>query len=100
VVCADCVEAAVDVDLACVDAIVSDIVLPDGMGTDLLRQLKHARDVPAIAFSGLTKTADIERAKQAGFDLYLTKPVDFPRLLAALESMLGSTAPGQASPPS
>jgi CheY-like chemotaxis protein len=99
VVSADCVEAAVDVDLARIDAIVSDIALPDGMGTDLLRQLKQARDVPAIAFSALTKSADIEKAKQAGFDLYLTKPVDFPRLLAALGTMLGATALEAASPP-
>jgi CheY-like chemotaxis protein len=54
VVSADSIEAAVDVDLARVDAIVSDIRLPDGLGTDLLRQLKRERDVPAIAFSGLT----------------------------------------------
>jgi CheY-like chemotaxis protein len=99
VVSADCVEAAVDVDLARVDAIVSDILLPDGLGTDLLRQLKQARDVPAIAFSGLTKSADIERAKQAGFDLYLTKPVDFPRLLAALGTMLGTAASQTTSRP-
>jgi len=98
VVSADCVEAAVDVDLARVDAIVSDIVLPDGMGTDLLRRLKQARDVPAIAFSGLTKSADFEKAKQAGFDLYLTKPVDFPRLLTALGTMLDPVLPQTTSP--
>jgi CheY-like chemotaxis protein/PAS domain-containing protein len=100
VLSADCVEAAVDVDLARVDAIVSDIVLPDGMGTDLLRQLKRARDVPAIAFSGLTKSADVERAHQAGFDLYLTKPVDFPRLLAALGTMLAGAPKGACPHPS
>ncbi len=99
VVPADCVEAAVDVDLAHVDAIVSDILLPDGLGTDLLRRLKQERELPAIAFSGLTKSADIERAKQAGFDLYLTKPIDFPRLLAALGTMLGTALPEAASPP-
>jgi CheY-like chemotaxis protein len=99
VVSADCVEAAVDMDLARVDAIVSDIVLPDGLGTDLLRQLKQARDVPAIAFSGLTKRADVEKAQQAGFDLYLTKPVDFSRLLAALGTMLGDAPPEAASHP-
>jgi CheY-like chemotaxis protein len=88
VVAADSVQAAVGVDLAQVDAIVSDIVLPDGKGTDLVRQLKRARPVPAIAFSGLARSADIESAKQAGFDLYFTKPVDFPGLLAALGTML------------
>ena len=90
VVAADSVEAAVDVDLTHVDAVVSDILLPDGLGTDLLRQLRRARDLPAIAFSGLTKSSDLERAKQAGFDLFLSKPVDFPRLLTALSSLLAA----------
>ena len=90
VVAADSVGAAVEVDLTRVDAIVSDIVLPDGMGTDLLRRLKRERDVPAIAFSGRSKQADIERAKEAGFDLFLAKPVDFPQLLTALGALLAS----------
>ncbi len=88
VVSADSFEAAVDVDLDRVDAIVSDIRLPDGLGTDLLRQLKRGRDVPAIAFSGLTTKSDVERATEAGFDLFMAKPVDFPRLLTALGALL------------
>ena len=90
VVAADSFEAAVDVDLTHVDAVVSDILLPDGLGTDLLRQLRLARDLPAIAFSGLTKSSDLERVKAAGFDLFLSKPVDFPRLLTALSTLLAA----------
>lgn len=97
VVAADSFEAAVDVDLKRVDAIVSDIRLPDGLGTDLLRQLKCRRDVPAIAFSGLTTTSDVDRAKDAGFDLFMTKPVDFPRLLTALGALLQTQPPQAAS---
>lgn len=93
VVSADSFEAAVNVDLKRVDAIVSDIRLPDGLGTDLLRQLKRKRDVPAIAFSGHTATSDAERAKDAGFDLFMTKPVDFPRLLTALGALLLTRPP-------
>lgn len=93
VVYADSVQAAVRVDLSHVDAILSDISLPDGKGTDLLRRLKLAREVPAIAFSGLARSSDIELARQAGFDAYLTKPVDFPKLMSALGGMLKRTAP-------
>lgn len=92
VVPADCVETAAQIDPTHVDAIVSDIMLPDGTATDLLRRVKQVRELPAIAFSGLAKTADIERARRAGFDLYLTKPVDFPQLLAALGTMLAADA--------
>jgi len=88
VVSADSVGSAVSVDLEGVDAIVSDIRLPDGLGTDLVRQLKRERDVPAIAFSGLASSSDVERAKQAGFDLFLSKPVDFTRLLTELATLL------------
>lgn len=97
VVSADSFEAAVDVDLKRVDAIVSDIRLPDGLGTDLLRQLKRKRDVPAIAFSGLTTASDVDRAKDAGFDLFMTKPVDFSRLLSALGALL-ETQPLRTAP--
>ncbi len=93
VVSADSLETAVDVDLARVDAIVSDIRLPDGSGNDLLRQLRRARNVPAIAFSGLAAHADIENSKRAGFDDYFPKPVDFPRLLASLATLLAPRPP-------
>jgi two-component system CheB/CheR fusion protein len=98
VVAADSVGAAVDVDLARVDALVSDILLPDGLGTDLLRQLRRERALPAIAFSGLSQRSDLERAKDAGFDLFLSKPVDFPRLLTALGSLLAAPAPNAFAP--
>lgn len=96
VVCADSVQSAVRVDLSHVDAIVSDILLPDGKGTDLLRRLRLECQVPAIAFSGLARRSDIESARQAGFDAYLTKRVDFPRLMSALGGMLEQAAPASA----
>jgi CheY-like chemotaxis protein len=98
VVSADSVGSAVNVDLEGVDAIVSDIRLPDGLGTDLVRQLKRERDVPAIAFSGLASSSDVERAKQAGFDLFLSKPVDFTRLLTELATLLETRTARTAAP--
>jgi CheY-like chemotaxis protein len=69
-----------------VDAIISDIALPDGSGLDLLRQLPRGTDQPAIALSGQAMPADV--TKQAGFDLHLTKPIDFSRLAEALDALL------------
>jgi CheY-like chemotaxis protein len=37
--------------------------------------------------------ADIRRARQAGFDLYLTKPIDVPRLLAEIDAALDTGVP-------
>lgn len=72
-----------------VDVLVSDIGLPDGSGCDLLRQLRARAPaavpaLPAIALSGLDRVADVERAREAGFDEYLAKPVAIAQLVEAL----------------
>ena len=85
---ASCAEA-LKVDLKNVDAIVSDLGLPDGSGLELLPKLRETRDVPALALSGYGRTEDIQAARLAGFERHLTKPVDFPQLIAALNSLLG-----------
>jgi two-component system CheB/CheR fusion protein len=75
-----------------VDAVVSDIGLPDMNGYELIRRIKaDARwaDVRAIALTGHTREVDIQDARDAGFDVHLAKPLDFQQLLAAL----GDSAP-------
>jgi CheY-like chemotaxis protein len=71
-----------------IDVLVSDIGLPDGNGYDLLRQLRANRHdgdlLPAIALSGRDRAADVERARAAGFDEYLGKPVGIDQLVDAL----------------
>jgi CheY-like chemotaxis protein len=83
-------KAAVSADLSCVEVVVSDIVLPDGLGTDLLRQLKQRHDVTAVAFSALTKPSDVAAAIRAGFELFFRKPGDLTLLLKALRSLLAT----------
>lgn len=65
--------------------VLSDIGLPDIDGYTLAEQIRR-RETPIsrpllVAVSGYGRDADRARAKQAGFDLYLTKPVD-SRVLA------------------
>jgi CheY-like chemotaxis protein/anti-sigma regulatory factor (Ser/Thr protein kinase) len=88
VVLANSIERALTVDLNEVDAIVSDIGLPDGSGTELLARLDRTQDLPAIALSGYGMVSDIEASRAAGFDLHLTKPVDFETLVQALHGLL------------
>jgi PAS domain S-box-containing protein len=64
------------------DVLVSDVGLPDGSGMDVVR---HARQqlrlgVPAIAITGYGMDEDIARARNAGFDVHLTKPVNLLQL--------------------
>src|SRR5205814_6057738 len=72
------VGSALATDMGRVDLIVSDIGLPDGTGLDLMRELQaNGRRRPAIAISGFGRESDVRASKEAGFDLHLTKPIDF-----------------------
>ena len=65
-----------------------DIDLPGMDGIELCRQLKAAqatRDLPLIALSANAMESDVRHALQAGFVLYLTKPLQVARLLAELD---------------
>lgn len=71
-----------------VDAIISDLGLPDGRGTELIRQVLRIRPVPAIALSGYGMESDIKESLDAGFTRHLTKPVDMEKLEKALSSIM------------
>lgn len=68
-------------------AAVIDIGLPgmDGyqLATEIRRRLA-GKPMRLIAFTGYGGTDDIARARVAGFDAHLVKPVEIDRLLAAL----------------
>src|SRR6266699_382785 len=66
------------------DVVLCDIALPDGNGYDVIAEAKRRRPVKAVALTGFGTNDDVERAKEAGFDFHLTKPVDFHELRAVL----------------
>ena len=72
-----------------------DIQLPDFDGFEVLRRLRQqeARDgrapVPVVAVSANAMPADRDKAMRAGFADYITKPIDLPLLLAAVDRLLG-----------
>ena len=73
------------------DLILLDIQLPGIDGFEVLRRLRAdaaTRDIPVIAVSANAMPADIERGRLAGFDDYLTKPIDQQVLVAALHRAL------------
>ena len=73
------------------DLIISDLGLPDGSGYDLMNQVRpqFLTPVPAIALSGYGAEADIRRSRESGFAEHITKPVDFGRLLRAIDQVTG-----------
>jgi signal transduction histidine kinase len=73
------------------DVLVSDIGMPDIDGYDLVRRVRGHSDpqvagIAAIALSAFTLPQDVERAREAGFDSHIPKPIDTRVLLEAVRS--------------
>ena len=76
--------------------ILMDLSLPELDGWEATRRLKSSpetRTIPVIALSAHAMTGDRDRALAAGCDEYDSKPVDLPRLLEKIETLLGGSAP-------
>jgi CheY-like chemotaxis protein len=75
--------------------IVMDMSLPVLDGWEATRQLKAApatRAIPIIALTAHAMAGDRERAQEAGADDFDTKPVELPRLLEKIETLLARRA--------
>ena len=73
------------------DLVLMDMSLPEMDGWEVTRRLRsdpRARSLPIIALTAHAMAGDREKAIEAGCDEYDSKPVDFPRLLAKIESLL------------
>jgi DNA-binding response OmpR family regulator len=64
-------------------------MLPDGLGLDLLRELREAGNkTPIIMLTAWNKDSDVVRGLRAGANDYLSKPFDYNVLYARIETML------------
>jgi two-component system cell cycle response regulator DivK len=73
------------------DLILMDVNLPGVDGWEATRRLKAeaaTRDIPVVALTAHAMERDRERAREAGCDGYESKPVDFPRLMSKMETLL------------
>jgi two-component system, cell cycle response regulator DivK len=72
------------------DLILMDISLPIFDGYEATRQIRSTlKDTPIIGLSAHAMNGDVVRAKEAGCNDYLTKPVDEDILLKKLKEYLG-----------
>lgn len=72
------------------DCLVVDIHMPDVSGLDLHRHLRGSdRFVPTIVITAFDDAVIRARCMGAGVDAYLTKPIDGPTLIAALNAAIG-----------
>jgi CheY-like chemotaxis protein len=73
------------------DLILMDVNLPGVDGLEATRRLKAeaaTRDIPVVALTAHAMERDRDRAREAGCDGYESKPVDFPRLMSKMETLL------------
>jgi two-component system, cell cycle response regulator DivK len=67
--------------------VLMDIRLPDMDGVEALRRLRvdeRTASIPVLAVTAQAMKGDGKRFREAGFDGYLSKPVDIDELLASI----------------
>jgi two-component system KDP operon response regulator KdpE len=75
------------------EAVILDLVLPDGTGTEVCRELRKSSSAAVIVLSVVGEEKEKVAALDAGADDYVTKPVGIDELLARLRAALRRVSP-------
>ena len=73
-----------------IDLVLLDINMPRKSGIDVLKQVKddeRLRSIPTLILTTSEADEDIASAYHHGCNSYITKPVDVPQFIAALENL-------------
>jgi DNA-binding response OmpR family regulator len=70
------------------DLVLLDVMLPGLDGFAVCRELRKVSLVPIVMLTARTSTSDVVQGLEAGADDYVTKPFEFPELLARVRSVL------------
>ena len=70
------------------DAVILDLVLPDGSGIDVCRELRSWSSAPILVLSVVGDETEKVAALDAGADDYVQKPFGIDELLARLRALL------------
>ncbi len=78
------------------EVILSDVAMPGEDGYSFIRQVRRLPSerggrVPAAALTALASDDDKQRAKDAGFQIHVAKPVDAARLAATVRALAAMT---------
>ena len=80
------------------DAMVLDLVLPDGSGVEVCADVRRWSALPIIVLSAVGDEREKVRALDAGADDYITKPFGTDELLARLRAVLRRAAEDDGEP--
>ena len=83
------------------DALVLDLMLPDGDGLDLTRELRadpRTRRLPLLMLTARGEPLDRIVGLELGADDYLSKPFEPRELLARIKALLRRATPGEPAP--
>jgi DNA-binding response OmpR family regulator len=70
------------------DIILLDLILPDGDGLSLMKNIRAATDVPVIIISGKNELVDKVVGLEMGADDYVSKPVQIKEITARVKAQL------------
>ena len=70
------------------DLILLDVMLPDGSGLDLCRELRATSQIPVIVVSARSEEVDVVVGLELGASDYVTKPYRLRELVARIRSVL------------
>jgi CheY-like chemotaxis protein len=68
------------------DVLVSDLVLPDGCGLELLREIGGLYRLRGVAVTGYALDYRQEQTRAAGYSAHLTKPIRLDQLLDVIRN--------------
>lgn len=70
------------------DVVILDLMLPDGDGIDICREIRNSKEIGIIILTARTQVGDRIRGLDAGADDYLPKPFAFEELMARIRAVL------------
>lgn len=76
-----------------IDAVILDLEMPSGNGSEVIRHMKstlRSGSIPIIVVSANDDPATIMSVKLAGADLFLAKPINFHQIKEALDRVFPS----------
>ncbi|MDJ0836421.1 MAG: response regulator [Acidobacteriota bacterium] len=77
-----------------VDLLITDMVMPELSGEDLIKILRcreATKEIPIVIISAITRYEDIAHLLDLGASRFLTKPIDFEELEISLRELLSVT---------